>query len=229
MSGMERVLVVRRDRFFGGQWPQGFLGITGQDARRLLAQLTREGHFVERAEAEQTPARKQLIPYCVVTCGSSVLCVQRHRRQSESRLHGLWSIGIGGHIDEQDAGADPIRAGLRRELAEELSFPEPVLAMAEPQFLGLLNDDGTEVGSVHVGLVFQLEVEDGQVTIREQEKMSGGFRNLSPQAAAGRVVGPLDLWQDPKCFETWSRILLEAVPWLGAGASQDSNKITRGS
>jgi predicted NUDIX family phosphoesterase len=164
-----------------------------------------------------------------VTSGSSVLCVQRHRRQSESRLHGLWSIGIGGHIDEQDAGADPIRTGLRRELDEELCFREPVLAKAEPRFLGLLNDDGTEVGSVHVGLVFQLEVEDGQVTVREQEKMSGGFRNLRPQAAAGRVVDPQDLWQDPKCFETWSRILLEVVPWLGARASQDSNKITRGS
>ncbi len=206
---MEQILVVERSGFFGGQWPQGFTPIP--DPRRLLSRFEATGFFVPRPEAEDNPAWKQPIPYCLVTQGEQLLTVRRTRGQSEQRLHGLWSIGLGGHVQAEDRGSGPIfEHSLRRELEEELVIPG--LDRLEPRFLGLLNDDSNPVGRVHVGLVYRLELpcsehpdsehQHKSVRIRETSKMTGGLRSL---------VGSQNLWQDRSRFETWSRILLEAL------------------
>ncbi len=201
---MERVLVVERSSLFSGRWPQGFVPVA--DPVPLLDQLERTGFFVPRPEAEDNPSWKQPIPYCLVTRGQQILTVRRTRGQSEQRLHGLHSIGLGGHVQPEDRGAEPLfERALRRELGEELELPG--LNRLQPLFLGLLNDDSNPVGQVHVGLVYRLEVSpdvDRQksVQIRERSKRTGGFRSL---------VGSENLWQDRSRFETWSRILLEAL------------------
>jgi predicted NUDIX family phosphoesterase len=213
---MEQVLVVERAEWFGGRWPQGF--VRGADG--LLAELEQRSSFVARPDAERNPAWKQLIPYCVVLRGTEVFCVRRHRAQSEARLHDLHSIGLGGHVGPDDrAPADPaaggiLRRALRRELGEELHLPAGAADRA--RFLGLLNDDATEVGRVHIGLVFGLRLAPGApVHVRERTKMTGGFLPLAALGppAGGAVVGSPKAWQDPRHFESWSRILLEAAPW----------------
>jgi predicted NUDIX family phosphoesterase len=227
---MQRVFVVDRDAFFGGRWPDGFLPISGADASAFLQRAFAGGRFEDRPIAEATPAWKQWIPYCVLRCrGPSdergVFTVRRTTGQSEARLHGRWSIGIGGHVDEEDAaeapadGASFFARALARELAEELHFEGPAAAGPVPRFLGILNDDRTPVGQVHAGLVYAWDLEAclaearRAVGVREIAKMEGCFGSL---AEFGR------LWQDPARFESWSQFLIQAGV---AGPMGHSNEV----
>lgn len=225
---MAQVFVVDRAGFFGGDWPQGFRPLAGAEAAAFLRDAHAKGRFVEREVAERTPAWKQWIPYCVLRCRAratsetttqpapdapleGLFCVQRTSGQGESRLHGAWSIGLGGHIDPEDAtvaenhdSAGFFAAALVRELTEELACGRAIPA---PRFTGLLNDDSTPVGAVHAGLVYvwdlvgDLALARQLVQVREVGKMRGGF---------GSLVEFRELWQDPVKFESWSRFLIHA-------------------
>lgn len=218
--GPERVLVVRRDAFFtaAAAWPQGWIPLAPDVAERRLLELEEAAEFVDRPAAESDPSLKQLIPYCAVTSGGRdrVLVVRRLRAQSEARLHGADSIGIGGHINPIDgSGPGVVRRALTRELSEELTLPDSAAAVT-PQLLGLINDDSTDVGSVHVGLAFLMDLpaaSEANVKIRETDKMSGDFRAL---AGIGCV------WQTLGRLETWSRLLVSGltVPIGNSGLSQ---------
>lgn len=222
---MTEVLVVERAEFFGGDWPQGFRPLAGRDADAFLRAAHRGARFVARPAAEANPAWKQWIPYCVLRCGEpsargadtdGVFVVRRTRGQSEARLHGALSIGLGGHVEPMDGFAAGAVAGggdagrfferaLQRELAEELDLRR--CSLPSGQFLGLLNDDATEVGRVHAGLVYAIDVPLAVAAARERvqigeiSKMYGGFTSLVEFA---------DLWQNPPQFETWSQVLIRA-------------------
>ncbi len=210
---MEQVLVVDRAHFFAGDWPQGFVALAPDERDGWLVRLADAARFADRDAAEIDPSRKQLVPYCVLRHGEAVFCVERLKAHTEDRLHGLLSIGLGGHIEPADG---PITAGivaraLRRELDEELILPP---RLPEPTFLGLLNDDSNPVGAVHAGLVHELviptSVAADEVGIREISKLRGGFRVLA---------GPSRVWQDPHGFETWSALLLERFSPRTEGSS----------
>lgn len=218
---MSEVFVSDRAAFFGGAWPQGFTALAAAPAAQFLAQAHGTGRFVARATAEQNPAWKQWIPYCLIRCASAidagVFCVRRTKGQSETRLHGLWSIGLGGHIEPCDAAAELaapafFAAALGRELREELQFP-PTLTPT-PRLVGLLNDDQTAVGAVHAGLVFvwdlphSVPAANSLVRVGEIGKMEGCFRGLVEFA---------NLWQTRSQFESWSQLLVDAglVPQTG--------------
>jgi predicted NUDIX family phosphoesterase len=193
---MELVLVVkRRDLEVELGLPVGYAPLEAAHAARLLELIEARGFFVERRHAEQDPELKQPIPYCLVQCGAELLCVRRTKRSSEGRLHGAWSIGIGGHIEPQDRlpsvqdaprqdghlahnvalSTSPrgiVERAARRELFEELELPLP----SEAELIGWLNDDSNAVGAVHLGLVHLLRVENAaEVAIRETERLEGGF------------------------------------------------------
>ena len=131
------------------------------------------------------------------------LCLTRLGAQGERRLHGKRSIGVGGHVNPCDAQGGPheglfARACLR-ELREELVLPEGELPLRP---VGLLNDDTTPVGAVHVGLVYALDARALAVAIRETGAMSGAFEPLP--SLRRLAAGP----ESP--FETWSSLLLRA-------------------
>src|SRR5690606_24701106 len=72
---------------------------------------------------------------------------------------GLWSVGIGGHINPSDADdhvaggpywRQAIWNGRQRELAEE--FPSAL--NGKSRFLGLIHESRSAVGRVHLGAVF---------------------------------------------------------------------------
>ena len=204
-SGAERVLVVPRDALFRHVRPfDGFLPADGV-GRRLLVPIRREARFADRAAVEEDPRQKQLIPYLPLKCGDSLFLFRRHASQDEARLRNLFSMGVGGHINPIDgdpADADAlIAAGLLRELREEMHVNAPFGV----RFVGFLNDDANEVGAVHFGLVFRVEVPTPAVEVAEKSTMSGAFAELS------------EIRRRRDEMESWSRLLLDGVEsWFAA-------------
>lgn len=127
--------------------------------------------FIPRPHAESNPAFKQIIPYLLIRSASGGRFGCYQRKGSEDRLHDLWSIGIGGHVsavDDPEKSGDLrtiVHHGLCREMSEELLF-EP---SGEPRFLGLINEEKTSVGSVHLGLVFCLDVDESERLVPGEE------------------------------------------------------------
>jgi len=188
---LEKVLVLPRDEVPGGCEFSGVRLAEETTVADLHAAVQAHGRFLDRPVAEESPAFKQLIPYVVVRDGALVFLMERTDAGGDARLHGKASIGVGGHLNPVDEGDDPLTDGLRREWAEEL------LADWEPEFrlVGLLNDDSNPVGSVHLGVVFEVEAAGRSVAVREHEKLTGRFATGTEiQAAWGRM-------------ETWSRLV----------------------
>ena len=127
---------------------------------------------------EVDPSFKQVIPYLVLRDGPRWFLMQRTRAGADSRLHDRWSIGVGGHLNPGDGD---LYGGLAREWREEL------IAGFEPdlRFVGLLNDDTTEVGRVHLGVVFVADAAGRPVVVRETDKLTGEFA-----AGLGRARRP---------------------------------------
>jgi predicted NUDIX family phosphoesterase len=209
---MEFVYVVPRKALFPAFFPHGLLPFaeasesasdgTSISAREFETAVAEHGFFVERARAETSPQWKQVIPYSLVECDGRILVVRRLRKGGETRLHEKVSIGIGGHINPEDvSGADreqgarnPIDAGTRREISEELA----VRGAYDIRRVGLLNDDSNPVGAVHVGVVQVISVR-GSVEIRERDQLDGRLER--PEELAAMLTRGTN-------FETWSGLLI---------------------
>jgi predicted NUDIX family phosphoesterase len=151
--------------------------------------------YLARPEAEEDPSYKQLIPYCVFRCGDDVFFYTRGSQQGEGRLHAKRSIGVGGHIStlDRDGSQEPYLAGMARELEEEIEIES---GYAE-QLVGLINDDETEVGKVHLGVLHVFELDEPKVRPLEESMIETGFASIT------------DLLREIDQFETWSQIALE--------------------
>ncbi|MFC7336080.1 hypothetical protein ACFQY0_02735 [Haloferula chungangensis] len=149
--------------------------------------------FMDRAEAEDDPSHKQLIPYCVIRCGSRILNYTRGKAGGEARLHAKRSVGVGGHINPVDTGGgrtgpDAYLAAVERELSEELVFK------VEPRnkIIALLNDESNTVGQVHLGIVHVIELESDDVQSNEDALADLNFTELSE--LAGPMFERLETW-----------------------------------
>jgi predicted NUDIX family phosphoesterase len=198
----EEVLVVPREVFVQVGYFQGFC----REVERYLPAFLSPGNcfFLPRAQVENDPSYKQLIPYVLFRYrsyreGDMLFQYIRGPGQGEKRLHSKRSVGVGGHICRRDmAGENPeqiYREGLRRELFEEVvlntSWTE--------KCVGLINDDLTEVGRVHLGVVHVFEVDRPEVYPSEPDLWEGSFRPV------GQLLAELPT------FETWSQICLLAL------------------
>ncbi|HWD20206.1 MAG TPA: NUDIX domain-containing protein [Verrucomicrobiae bacterium] len=166
------------------------------------AQLT----YRNRSEAEQDLRYKQLIPYVLLLCRGKILRYQRGKKGGETRLHGLYSVGIGGHISEEDNGLfaserGGYQEGMQRELREEVG-----LDAAGGTPVALINDDSTEVGRVHFGVVHILPLPDEQVATRRSGISSPEFIPIA------------EALKEPEGYESWSRFCLENLETLLARA-----------
>jgi predicted NUDIX family phosphoesterase len=199
---VERILVVPTELFQRLGYFQGF----SQEIDRYLGELFNPQNisFRPRPEMEHDPSFKQLIPYvlfrhCNAQGRQLVFQYTRGSGQGEARLHRKRSVGIGGHISAVDVGAngdrDPYREGMRRELEEEVSIDTPYF----PRCVGLINDDVSEVGRVHLGVVHIFDVERPAVHPRESDITECGFRPVH------------EILADMEGFETWSQICMKAL------------------
>ncbi len=166
MTAKEQVYVVPRAELFPEGAPHGFFRAGPEFFGRIYAR----GFFADRERVEEEPALKQVIPYTLVAREDRVLLCRRTDRGGERRLHGMLSVGVGGHVNPQDHG-DVIHDALRRELVEELVLPPRF----EARVVGLVNNDTTPVGSVHVGVVAVVDPGSFDVKVREADTMSGEF------------------------------------------------------
>ncbi|MCE9561645.1 MAG: phosphoesterase [Planctomycetes bacterium] len=188
----ERVLVIPTERFRAAGC---FHGFRAADAAYRAAVLEPSAfQFRPRSEVETQPEFKQLIPYVVLKCGNDLFHYRRGAAGTEARLRSLRSVGIGGHISEEDArgGDDPYATGMMRELTEEVQIG----CDWKDSFFGFINDDRTPVGSVHLGVVHLVELASQDVRSREEALAEAGFSPLAELAARNDE------------FETWSQFVL---------------------
>lgn len=184
-----------------------FQGFTSQVARYVPAVFSPEKiSFRPRRDVERDPEFKQLIPYVVIAHldgdgGWTVYHYTRGVGQGESRLRQKRSVGIGGHISRCDAeeGGDVFYRALLREVEEEVAIGCPF----ESECVGLINDDLTDVGRVHLGIVYRFRVRSKAVSPRERDVIGHGF------ALPGELVKN---WSE---FETWSQLVLEGLFGVG--------------
>jgi predicted NUDIX family phosphoesterase len=184
-----------------------FQGIS-LDIEKYLPVVTASSNIVyrNRSEAELDKRYKQLIPYVLVICDGKILRYRRGKGGGEKRLHGLYSVGVGGHISEEDNGLFSNAVGyhesMRRELMEEVAIEG-----AKEAAVALINDDSSDVGYVHFGVVHVLTVTN--------ENVAGNRSGIvSPE-----FVPIADAVKDAAEYESWSRFCLEHLNTLLANAA----------
>ena len=156
-------------------------------SNELYKRLAAEGRFLPRAEVEEDPRWRQIIPYAVLERPGNVFLVRRLGAGTEARLHDRLSIGVGGHINPLDhANArDPLEGALARELREELR-----IRAFFAQAVGLIHTSQTLVDRVHTGVLYRVRA-PGEVGVRETHKLAGGF---VPWSEVGEKVAKLEGW-----------------------------------
>src|SRR6184192_446416 len=162
----ENILVIRRSLL---DELGAFQGLNFEPQRYLGALLSRGNNFfLPRAAAEHDPTHKQIIPYAIIAHRNRVLYYVRGKKAGEQRLVAKGSIGIGGHMNDTDESLfawdeNAYRAGVEREVDEEIKIESPF----EDRIVALLNDDTTEVGRVHLGIVHVFRLAEPKVQKRE--------------------------------------------------------------
>jgi predicted NUDIX family phosphoesterase len=194
----EMILVVRRATIEKlGMWH----GLNFDAGRYLPVLLARENNFfMPRSAAEKDPAYKQIIPYALLVHGGKVLHYVRGKKSGEQRLVSKGSIGIGGHMNDEDEGLFAMDEaayleGVRREVCEELKIGTGY----RNRVVALLNDDSNEVGQVHLGVVHLFELEEPKV-----EKNEAMITNLA-------FLSPEELRERREMLESWSQICLDGL------------------
>ncbi len=210
MDPTEQVLVVSTELFRRLGYFQGFTA----EVSRYLPELLLPSHtsYRPRGEVEIDPRFKQLIPYVIfehndAADGPRVFQYTRGSGQGEGRLHKKRSVGIGGHISTRDAGQGDCsyEIGMRRELEEEVLIQTRYAARC----VGLINDDQTDVGRVHLGIVYRFEVERPAVVPNEPDILESGFLPVDA------ILAELD------AFETWSQLCMNALYGRGNTGPND--------
>src|ERR1017187_794285 len=167
--------------------------------------------YLNRSEAELDKRYKQLIPYALIICNDKILRYRRGRGGQETRLHGLYSVGVGGHISEEDNGLFSssqlgYHDAMRRELVEEVN-----INATREAAVAVINDDSTEVGYVHLGVVHVVSVSD--------ESVAGNRSGI-----VGPEFIPIgDAVKNPDAYESWSRFCLENLDALLVKAAASDN------
>jgi predicted NUDIX family phosphoesterase len=205
MATEEKVLCFKRELF---EKLGVFQGISLAVEKYLpVVTAASENFYINRSEAEQDKRYKQLIPYALIICGDKILRYRRGKGGQETRLHGLYSVGVGGHIAEEDNELFNANVGyhdaMRRELKEEVEI-DATKEMA----VAVINDDSTEVGYVHLGIVHIVPVPDESLANRRSGIVNPEFVPISEAV------------KNAEAYESWSRFCLENLEVLLAKAAE---------
>lgn len=204
MATEERVLCFERTLF---EKIGVFQGLS-LEVERYLPVVTANSNvvYLNRSEAEQDRRYKQLIPYALIIHGDRILRYRRGKGGQETRLHGLYSVGVGGHISEEDTSLFTTGSGyheaMRRELMEEVAID-----VTKEMAVAVINDDSTDVGYVHLGIVHVVYVADDVIANGRDGIVGAEFVPISEAA------------KNPAAYESWSRFCVENLDALLAKAA----------
>ena len=197
----ENILVIKRSLF---DQLGSFHGLNFESQKYLDVILSRGNNFfLPRALAENDPTHKQIIPYVLLAFQDTVLYYVRGKKAGEQRLVAKGSIGIGGHMNDRDESLfawdeSAYRAGVEREVNEEIKIG----TIFEDRIVALLNDDTTEVGRVHLGIVHIFKLAEPK--IEKRESMITNLTFLGKEALRARRDS----------LESWSQICVDALERL---------------
>ena len=194
----EQILVVNRKVLFNNEENHfyGFIEKNDEKTKKIIS--TFESYEVKRrGDMEEDPNYKQLIGYVLLKdeVTGEVLVYKRLVGGGEARLHGKASVGIGGHMNEVEGKTifEMLKINAARELNEEVGVSEED-ALNNLHFIGLINDDKTEVGQVHVGVVYECKVDKQRVEVKEDDTLV--IKWLTGEEAKAE-----------ENYETWSEFL----------------------
>ncbi len=186
----EMILVVKRAEFFKHE--ASWAGLKQVDFDSYLKLINQKKEFLPRSAMEIDPSYKQIIPYLIFSHKDSYFLMQRRDNATENRLKNKYSLGIGGHIREEDLTNNSIFSWAEREFHEEVSYNDSFTIKP----LGILNDDATPVGQVHVGFVFLIEGSTPHISVKSELKN-------------GQLVTLDECKSYFNTMETWSQIVYE--------------------
>ena len=202
----ENILVVKRQLF---DQLGSFQGLNFQPQPYLDAILKRGNNFfLPRPQAENDPSHKQIIPYVLIAYRGTVLHYVRGKKGGEQRLVAKGSIGIGGHMNDKDESLfawdeQAYRAGVEREVNEEVRIESNY----EDRIVALLNDDSTEVGRVHLGVVHVFAL--AAPAVQKREAVITNIQFLAKNELLARR----------EALETWSQLCVDNLDQLLGDAS----------
>ena len=192
----ESVLVIKRELF---DEIGTFQGISTEIDKYLPVFLNPSNNFfIHRELAEDDPTHKQIIPYAIFKHGDKFLKYLRGKKSGEQRLASKSSIGIGGHINQDDFNSsslekDTYLTGIEREINEELIINCDYNNLP----IALINDDSNDVGQVHLGVVHLFDLESDQVEAGEANIENLQFLSIE------------DLLREKDKLESWSQICVD--------------------
>ena len=165
----------------------------------VLKRIILNGLFRKRSELEEDPSFKQIIPYAIISNKESFCLFKRTSRQTEKRLHNKFSLGVGGHMNPANSNESKeqyLINELKRELFEEVKLLNGCL-IEDIEFIGFINDDTISVGSVHIGLLYNIQVSNKDVVINETDKMTADW------------IDKPDLAEFYEGMEMWTKITFD--------------------
>lgn len=185
--------------------------------------------FIPRDQAETSEDFVQILPYVLLVCGADIFIYSRNKKGGEERLHGKLSVGVGGHIEQQDH-EEPLMAylyGTMREIQEETGLEIPLAAL-QNTVLGLLHDPSTPVGRVHLGVLHALHISVDQmaaVLAHSEESMSDPrftsiadfIESRNEDASTFGMFDGLEPWSQYALTHLWT-LMNKPKPWEDAEA-----------
>lgn len=176
----------------------------------VLKRIIQNGLFRKRNELEEDPSFKQIIPYAIISNkepersgvrrSQSYYLFKRTFKQTEKRLHNKFSLGVGGHMNpgnSKESKEQYLINELKRELFEEVKLLNGCL-IEDIEFIGFINDDTISVGSVHIGLFYNIHVSNKDIVINETDKMTADW------------IDKHDLAELYEGMETWTKITFDS-------------------
>ena len=192
-SLQEQILVVKRNSLFPNE--NAWHGVCNNDIESIVSRITTHQEYMQRSLAEVDTSYKQIIPYMIFTFDSKYFVMQRKSTASEQRLAGKLSLGIGGHMRQEDLVGKTIFDWAKREFEEEVSYTGDLKITT----LGILNDDTNDVGKVHIGLVLLLQGDNDNISIKDEHK-------------SGRLFTKQECLENKEKMESWSQLILPELP-----------------
>ncbi|MBP6870085.1 hypothetical protein KBC04_04335 [Candidatus Babeliales bacterium] len=188
-SLQEQILVVKQSFIFADQ--PAWHGVNSTSIDSIISIITEHQQYLERYLAEKDVSFKQIIPYMIFNFENKYFVMERKATASEQRLAGKLSLGIGGHMRQEDMEGKTIFDWAQREFEEEIIYTGNLTIST----LGILNDDTNDVGKVHLGLVLLLKGDNDQIFIKDEHK-------------SGVLLSKEECLEKFNRMESWSQLIL---------------------